>query len=252
MIKYYDRYITNLLGGQVRYPRDLKIYSRQNVTFATKIGLTYRRANDNPLIGFMEGLQFVAGEFNHGDIARVAPHAQLDLFTGQSAYGPRVGDQIFNVIHELRNDVHSRRAVIVLAKPEESLEDRPCTTSLQFRADKFGQIMSTIVTMRSSDAVWGLPYDLIQFGLMSQVIAACVGMATDNLIINIGDAHIYENTAHLAKNFELWKFRAPLTDTSDVYSTDIITHIVYSKFLIGKLSKYCLDEFDFKRIEYNG
>lgn len=251
MRTYYDRYVDKLLAGEVRRPRNLKTYSIQNTTFAVKTGTTYRRKGDNPLIGFMEGLQFVAGIFKHDQIARIAPRAKLDLFTDQAAYGPRVGKQIFDVIEELRNDDYSRRAVIILARPDEALENRPCTTSLQFRANKFGNVLDTIVSMRSSDAVWGLPYDLIQFGLISQVIAACVGMFPGTTIINIGDAHIYESTLHLAKDFELWKFEAPLTGDG-VVSRDIMTHRIHSRFLIEILNKHTLRDFRFEKVDTNG
>lgn len=252
MSNYYDRYVSGLLKGETRSPRGMKIHSTQNVTFAVKTGTTYRRKNDNPLIGFMEGLQFIAGVFDHDQIARIAPNAKLELFTNQAAYGPRVGNQMYNIITKLRRDPQTRQAVMILGDRDERLEDRPCTTSLQFRADKFGKVLDTIVTMRSSDAVWGLPYDLIQFGMMSQVIAACAFMCTGSLIINIGDAHIYESTKHLAKDFELWRFDAPLTGARGVIADDVVTHRIHSSIMIPALNKAMLKEFGFVKVAYGG
>jgi hypothetical protein len=186
----------------------MEIRSIRNVTFATFVGTVYRRKRDNPLIGFMEGLMFVAGIFDVENIARIAPNAKLELFTPMSAYGPRVGKQMDWVIEQLNNDRDSRRAVMVLAKNFEKLENRPCTTSLQFRIQ--GNLLDTIVSMRSSDAVYGLPYDLIQFGMMAMVIADATNTFTSSLIINIGDAHIYKATQHLAQDIEPWSFNLPL------------------------------------------
>jgi hypothetical protein len=155
----------------------------------------------------MEGLQFIAGVGDLDQIARVAPKAKLDLFTGQSIYGPRAGSQPAEVIEELLADRNSRRAVIILGKPGEALADRPCTTSLQYQI--VDNKLETIVSMRSSDAVYGLPYDLTQFGMMSQMIAQCVTASLGKLVINIGNAHIYDSTAHLATGYRPWAFRLP-------------------------------------------
>lgn len=156
----------------------------------------------------MEGLQFIAGVGDLDAIARVAPHADLSLFTGQSIYGPRAGDQTQWVIDELNKDPDSRRATIIISDQHEPLETRACTTCMQFQ--KLGNELMTIVTMRSSDAVYGLPYDLVQFGMMSQMIGVCTRSVPTRLIINIGNAHIYEKTAHLATAKQTpWSFVLP-------------------------------------------
>ena len=248
MKNYYDKYIAELLTGDVRSPRNLPIHSKQNATFRIPIGYTYRRMKDNPLIGFMEGMQFIAGVFKHDQIARVAPNAKLELFTNQSAYGPRVGRQMHKIVKELLANKHSRRAVMILGRPEEALADRPCTTSLQFRIT--GKYMNTIATMRSSDAVGGLPYDLIQFGLMSQVIASCIDKRAGNLTINIADAYIYESIQHLAKNFEVWKFSMPFTDISLYHPAMVDTYQAYAKSVIRYLSSAWLkDSFHFEKAD---
>lgn len=215
-MNYYSRYIRTLLGtGEPVTPRGLKAKCRHNLTFATNPGITYRREKDNPTIGFMEGLQFIAGVGDLDQIARVAPHADLSLFTEQSIYGPRAGEQTQWVIDELNSDRDSRRALIILSDMHEPLNTRACTTCLQYQIVNERDLM-TIVTMRSSDAVYGLPYDLIQFGMMSQMIAWCTDTAATSLIVNIGNAHIYDSTAHLATKYSPWSFSLPCV--SDKYS----------------------------------
>lgn len=212
----YSEYVEDILNdGNVERPRGLKVKSLRDVRFKIPTGFTFRRNKDNPLIGFMEGLQFIAGTFSESAIAKVAPNANLELFGPTSSYGLRVGDQVQWIIEELTRDPASRRAVLVLANMNEALECRPCTTNMQFQY--VGGKLRTAVSMRSSDAVYGLPYDFIQFGMMSQVIANCLNAETELLLINIGNGHIYDDTAHLAKDFELWKFKIPLAQTLKQY-----------------------------------
>lgn len=206
----YIEHVKDILElGFSEAPRGLPTISRKGVSLKIFTGRTYRRHKDNPLIGFMEGLQFVAGVFNQSEIARIAPNAKLDLFGSTSSYGLRVGDQAFWIIDELVSDPYSRRAVLVLPDPNEKLEERPCTISMQFVV-RHGNIMDTIVSMRSSDVVYGLPYDFIQFGMMSMVIAQCANKIAGETIINIGNAHIYESTKHLATGFTKWGFSIPI------------------------------------------
>ena len=206
-VNEYDLYVQNILDfGTKATPRGLGVTTLKNMHISVPTGMTYRRYKDNPLIGFMEGLQFMGGVFNHSELKRAAPHAKLDLFGHTSSYGLRVGEQANWIINELNADWASRRAILVLANPNEVLEDRPCTTCMQFFIT---DTLNTTVTMRSSDAVYGLPYDFIQFGMMSMMIANCLNIDVGNTTINIGDAHIYDDTASLAKDFEEWVFTIP-------------------------------------------
>ena len=52
---------------------------------------------------------------------------------------------------------------------------------------------------RSSDVPLGLPFNFVSYGALLHMIANEVNMIPDELIVNIGDAHIYENQLELAK-----------------------------------------------------
>lgn len=246
-MNYYSRYTRTILNSGTKItPRGLPVIAKYNVTFATVPGFTYRREKDNPLIGFMEGLQFIAGIGDIDAIARVAPHADLSLFTGQSIYGPRAGDQTQWVIDELNKDPDSRRATIIISDQHEPLETRACTTCMQFQ--KIGHELLTIVSMRSSDAVYGLPYDLVQFGMMSQMIGVCTRSVPTRLIINIGNAHIYEKTAHLATSKHTpWLFTLPRV--SDKFDDWVYWAKKEMDVLTMSLVK---EEFDFKEEKEDG
>ena len=240
-MNYYARYVRNILRrGKRAEPRGLSVDFLINQTFATFTGWTYRRPHDNPLIGFMEGLQFIAGMGDVNQIERVAPKAALQMFSGQSLYGPRANHQLIDVVEELNADRYSRRAVITLPDREEPLAERPCTTSLQYQI--VDGLLNTTVTMRSSDAVYGLPYDLIQFSMMSQVIACCTKTTVDKMVINVGNAHIYDDTKHLATNFTLWDFNLP--DISD----DPIVWMQWAKDEMELLSmEHVVNDYHFKK-----
>ncbi len=211
-MNYYTRYYKTLLKGKRQAPRGHPITRQINVALNVAYGTTFRRAHDNPAIGFMEGLMFLAGTFDHKNIERVAPRAHLELFTRQSAYGPRVGTQLERVINALNADRETRQAVIVLADPNEELSERPCVTNLQFLLDDLVCLTMT-VTMRSSDAVWGLPYDLIQCGIVHQAVCYCTGLCPGRVTFNIGNAHVYEET-RVPGPFSTWQFNLPkLYDT---------------------------------------
>ena len=106
--------------------------------------------------------------------------------TANSAYGARIfksHDRIAKtvdenwtqwnyVVEELKKDPDSRRAVIHIRSPQDSILaqlDVPCTLSLQFflRGDKVYMVTS----MRSSDVILGLAYDVPAFTLFQELLA---------------------------------------------------------------------------------
>ena len=106
--------------------------------------------------------------------------------TANSAYGTRIfkphariakgldgkWTQWNYVIEELKQDSDSRRAVIHIRSPQDSLLaqlDVPCTLSLQFflRNDK----VHMVVSMRSSDVILGLAYDVPAFTIFQELLA---------------------------------------------------------------------------------
>ena len=133
--------------------------------------------------------------------------------TANSAYGARIFkphsrisstvDQTWTqwkyVIDELKKDPDSRRAVIHIRSPQDSILanlDVPCTLSLQFflRDDKVYMVTS----MRSSDVILGIAYDIPAFTIFQELLSL---QLTNELgrPIGIGDyihmsasLHVYE------------------------------------------------------------
>lgn len=185
----YNRVLSD---GYKDFPRGLEVTAIKNTSCFFYPGFVYSRKGGNSNIGFVELLQFISSSFDVDEIKAVAPNARLDLFTGQSAYGPRTIGQFDRVINELRHDCSSRRAVVMIAHPTDTSETLPCTLSMQFQVED--DILVTTVNMRSSDLVWGLPTDMIQFGGIAQMIGRCVGYSSSICILNAGNSHVYEST----------------------------------------------------------
>ena len=53
--------------------------------------------------------------------------------------------------------------------------------------------VSLMFNMRSNDVPLGLPFNIASYGLLLEIISRMVNMVPDELIANLGDAHIYKN-----------------------------------------------------------
>lgn len=134
-----------------------------------------------------------------------------DGVTANSAYGARIFNshpyqkssltsenfelwtQWSYVKEELKNDPDSRRAVIHIRMPQDSMlakKDVPCTLSLQFfiRDDSLHQVVS----MRSSDLILGLAYDVPAFTIFQELLALELGVECGSYTHVSNSLHIYE------------------------------------------------------------
>lgn len=131
------------------------------------------------------------------DVASIAPYNKKiadfsddgEIFFG--AYGPRWRDQIGYLLAKLRKDPDSRQAVISIWRPNPpSTKDVPCTVAMQYLI-RDGEL-HTIVTMRSSDAWLGLPYDIFNFARLGSIVAGELGIEQGSLQLQLGSLHLYE------------------------------------------------------------
>jgi thymidylate synthase len=53
--------------------------------------------------------------------------------------------------------------------------------------------ISLMFNMRSNDVPLGLPFNLASYGLLLEILGIIVNMVPDELIANLGDAHVYLN-----------------------------------------------------------
>jgi hypothetical protein len=205
MIPSYENYFRSILGrGGRSNPRGLDVTEVFDAVIKFRAGEMPGRKKVNWSLGIMEGLQLIAGVFDKGAIARVAPKADLSLFTHQSAYGPRLAGQVPQVIAALREDPNTRRAVLVLPEQAEAgTAAMPCTAFIHLRvvpsawSKSVGEVRPSLwatIGMRSSDAVYGLPYDVVQFGMLVGAVALCLDVDPGGATLNIDNGHIYDKT----------------------------------------------------------
>ena len=135
-----------------------------------------------------------------------------DGVTANSAYGarlfekhPKIADgrycQWQYILSELNRDSDSRRAVMHLRVPSDSIDatlDVPCTLSLQFfiRSEE----LHMIVNMRSSDLVFGIAYDIPAFTLFQEILAGQLGVGLGTYTHMSNSLHIYESHFEMVEN----------------------------------------------------
>ena len=133
--------------------------------------------------------------------------------TSNSAYGyvlqKKHGfDQLEKMIELLKTDKHSRRAVMNLNTPNESVidtKDEICTIALQFliRDDK----LHCTTMMRSNDIYTGMPYDIAYFVSLQKIVAERVGVECGTYTHFVTSLHLYDSCEEklrdaLTKNFD--------------------------------------------------
>lgn len=104
-------------------------------------------------------------------------------------------DQLARLVDGLKNNPNDRRHLISAWHPEASLVDAAlpaCHIMHQYYVTDDGKL-DTMFYMRSSDVVFGLPFNLAQYGLLNVCIAKLCGLEPGNLTYVAGDYHIYDN-----------------------------------------------------------
>lgn len=135
-----------------------------------------------------------------------------DGLTFRGAYGPKIMDQLPWVAEQLKNDPSTRQAVLTIwrERPGPS-RDYPCTLGAQFilRTCAGQAYLHCHVTMRSSDAWLGVPYDWFNFAMQTAYLIAYMRTAYPevfNYEIKLGQLtftaasqHLYEEHFDAAK-----------------------------------------------------
>lgn len=108
-------------------------------------------------------------------------------------------DQIASVIELLRRERNTRRAAATIYFPEDAgrvSRDLPCALTLVYNV-RNGELHATTV-MRANDALGVLPYDVFQFSMLAELVAASVGADFGRYHHFAVSMHIYEENRERA------------------------------------------------------
>lgn len=102
-------------------------------------------------------------------------------------------DQLLELIAGIKDDPYSRRHIISAWNPGELdlMALPPCHMMAQFYVNN-GKL-SCQMYQRSADMFLGIPFNIASYALFTHMIAQVCNLEVGELIITIGDAHIYEN-----------------------------------------------------------
>ena len=174
-------------------------------TVGRKFSMSYMVAE---LVWYLSGNNSTEWISNHSGFWK---NISDDGVTANSAYGARLFrpnekiaggrlTQIDYILDELRRDSDSRRAVLHIRVPDDSIDaklDVPCTLALQFfiRDGKLHQVAN----MRSSDLIFGIAYDIPAFTLFQEMIANELGVGLGSYTHVSNSLHIYERHFEMAE-----------------------------------------------------
>lgn len=129
-------------------------------------------------------------------------------------------DQLNNLIEGLKSDPNGRRHIITAWNPGELDEMAlpPCHMMAQFYVNK-NRELSCQMYQRSVDVFLGLPFNIASYALLTHMIAQVSNLRVGELVINMGDTHIYKN--HIEQVQEQLK-REPMTPPVLQLNPDII------------------------------
>ena len=102
-------------------------------------------------------------------------------------------DQLLELIDGIKSDPYSRRHIISAWNPGELdiMALPPCHMMAQFYVNN-GKL-SCQMYQRSADMFLGVPFNIASYALFTHMIAQVCNLEVGELIVTLGDAHIYNN-----------------------------------------------------------
>lgn len=144
-------------------------------------------------------------------------------------------DQIKTVLESLKSDPFGRRHLIVAWNPLqlELTPLPPCHYSIQFYVSKLKEL-SCKVCIRSQDVALGNPFNVASYAAMTYIFCNYLGYTPKDLIISMGDTHIYKNHIKpLKEQIEREPFDPPkLLINKDLNTLKDIESLQYEDFVL--------------------
>jgi thymidylate synthase len=166
-------------------------------------------------------------------------------------------DQIDNAIQLIKNEPNSRRIVVSAWNPscipreedftlgvanikQNIMALPPCHYSFQFRV--LDDRLYCIMNMRSTDVMLGLPFNIASYALLTHIIARECELEVGDLVISIGDAHIYNN--HVEGAMETLS-RTPYESPTLLIAEDFNLYSVLQQDTFSETHKFQLHNYMF-------
>ncbi|MGB1701367.1 MAG: thymidylate synthase, partial [Nannocystaceae bacterium] len=125
----------------------------------------------------------------HGELGPVYGHQWRSWPAGDG----RTIDQISDVVRSLRENPESRRHIVTAWNPADvpQMALPPCHCLFQFYVADGA--LSCQLYQRSADVFLGVPFNIASYALLTQMMAAVVGLEPGDFVHTLGDAHLYTN-----------------------------------------------------------
>lgn len=181
--------------------------------YLERIGLGHREENDlGPIYGF---------QWRHFNGDYKTMH---DDYTGIGV------DQLAKLVEALKNDPNNRRHILTAWNPSalSQMALPPCHVLSQFYVSN-DNCLSCNMYQRSCDLGLGSPFNIASYAILTLMLAQVCGYKPGELVIFIGDAHVYENhitqlkeqLTRLPRPFPQLKFRRQVGNIEDFRWEDV-------------------------------
>jgi thymidylate synthase len=148
-------------------------------------------------------------------------------------------DQLQTLITQIKQDPYSRRHILSAWNVAE-LEDMalpPCHIMSQFYVNKNNEL-SCHMYQRSVDVFLGLPFNIASYALLTHMIAQVCNLKVGELIISMGDTHIYKDHVEQVKE-QLTREEYPLPR-------------LFLNFDIKDITKFTMDDIHLEDYQCHG
>jgi thymidylate synthase len=102
-------------------------------------------------------------------------------------------DQLARLVEQIRTNPDSRRLILSAwnVGELEAMKLPPCHLLFQFNVQN--EKLHCGMTMRSCDVFLGLPFNIASYALLTMMVAQVTDLVPGELVISLGDTHIYRN-----------------------------------------------------------
>ncbi len=107
----------------------------------------------------------------------------------------KIIDQLATIVDKIKTNPSDRRMILTAFNVGEmdQMALPPCHMFAQFHTNQTKHELDCLVYIRSNDLFLGLPFNIASYALLTSMVAQVTGYFPGDLIVTIGDAHIYLN-----------------------------------------------------------